>query len=97
LAQPGKVKADAVFTAFDAARGDVLMILDADLTVPPEQSPTFWHALASMAPAPSLNSAPPVLELAAADSTKPWEGVNKNNTQTLPLLQNGRPGIPAGG
>jgi SAM-dependent methyltransferase len=47
LQQPGKGKADAVFTAFDAARGDVLMILDADLTVPPEQLPKFWHALAS--------------------------------------------------
>ena len=47
LQQPGTGKADAVFTAFDAARGDVLMILDADLTVPPEQLPKFWDALAS--------------------------------------------------
>jgi SAM-dependent methyltransferase len=47
MAQPGKGKADAVFTAFDAARGDVLMILDADLTVPPEQLPKFWHAITS--------------------------------------------------
>lgn len=45
LKQTGKGKADAVFTAFDAARGDVLMILDADLTVPPEQLPKFWQAL----------------------------------------------------
>jgi hypothetical protein len=29
------------------ARGDVLMILDADLTVPPEQLPKFWEAIAS--------------------------------------------------
>ncbi len=43
--QPGKGKADAVFTAFDAARGDVLMILDADLTMPPEQLPKFWSAI----------------------------------------------------
>ncbi len=47
MTQPGKGKADAVFTAFDAARGDVLMILDADLTVPPEQLPKFWHAIHS--------------------------------------------------
>jgi SAM-dependent methyltransferase len=47
LEQRGEGKADAVFTALDAARGDVLMILDADLTVPPEQLPKFWHAIAS--------------------------------------------------
>ena len=47
LSQPGTGKADAVFAAFDAARGDVLMILDADLTMPPEQLPKFWHAIAS--------------------------------------------------
>lgn len=47
MRQPGKGKADAVFTAFDAARGDVLMILDADLTMPPEQLPKFWNALQS--------------------------------------------------
>ena len=46
MVQPGKGKADAVFTAFDAARGDVLMILDADLTMPPEQLPKFWDAIA---------------------------------------------------
>jgi SAM-dependent methyltransferase len=45
MVQPGKGKADAVFTAFDAARGDVLMILDADLTMPPEQLPKFWDAV----------------------------------------------------
>jgi len=27
-----------VFAGFEAARGDVLMILEADLTMPPEQS-----------------------------------------------------------
>lgn len=47
MRQPGKGKADAVFTAFDAARGDVLMILDADLTMPPEQLPKFWDAIRS--------------------------------------------------
>lgn len=47
MRQPGKGKADAVFTAFDAARGDVLMILDGDLTMPPEQLPKFWEAIKS--------------------------------------------------
>jgi SAM-dependent methyltransferase len=45
LRQPGKGKADAVFTAFDVARGDVLMILDADLTMPPEQLPKFFEVV----------------------------------------------------
>src|SRR5204863_4166110 len=40
-------KADAVFSAFEAARGEVLIILDADLTVPPEQLPKFFDAIAS--------------------------------------------------
>ncbi|HZR62440.1 MAG TPA: bifunctional class I SAM-dependent methyltransferase/glycosyltransferase family 2 protein [Xanthobacteraceae bacterium] len=47
LRQPGKGKADAVYTGFDAASGDVLMILDADLTMPPEQLPKFWEAIRS--------------------------------------------------
>ena len=45
--QPGKGKGDAVFAGFDIARGDVLMILDGDLTVPPDQLPKFWQAIAS--------------------------------------------------
>jgi len=47
MRQPGTGKADAVFAGFAAARGDVLMILDADLTVPPDQLPKFWQALRS--------------------------------------------------
>lgn len=47
IQQDGIGKADAVFKAFDCARGDVLMILDADLTMPPEQLPKFWNALVS--------------------------------------------------
>lgn len=47
MRQPGKGKADAVFAAFDVARGDVLIILDADLTVPPEQLDKFWNAINS--------------------------------------------------
>jgi SAM-dependent methyltransferase len=45
--QPGKGKGDAVFAAFDRARGDVLMILYGDLTVPPDQLPKFWQAILS--------------------------------------------------
>jgi SAM-dependent methyltransferase len=47
IRQPGIGKADAVFAGFELARGDVLIILDADLTVPPEQLPKFWDALKS--------------------------------------------------
>jgi len=41
----GTGKGDAVRKGFDAATGDVLMILDADLTVAPEDLPKFWDAL----------------------------------------------------
>ena len=44
---PGIGKAENVWTGFRAARGDVLMILDADLTVMPEELPMFLRALAS--------------------------------------------------
>jgi len=47
LRQPGKGKGDAVRCGFAAAQGDVLMILDADLTMPPESLPQFYEALAS--------------------------------------------------
>jgi len=47
LHQGGVGKADAVRTGFDAARGDVLMILDADLTMPPEDLPKFYEAIVS--------------------------------------------------
>ncbi|MBN2384367.1 glycosyltransferase [bacterium] len=36
-------KGDAVRKAFQQANGDVLMILDADLTVPPEELPKFFN------------------------------------------------------
>ena len=45
--QDGIGKGDAVRKGFAAARGDVLMILDADLTVPPEDLPKFYDALIS--------------------------------------------------
>jgi SAM-dependent methyltransferase len=41
LKQDGKGKGDAVRKGFSAATGDVLMILDADLTVPPETLPKY--------------------------------------------------------
>ena len=41
----GKGKGDAVRKGFDAATGDVLFILDADLTVPPEELPKFYAAI----------------------------------------------------
>ncbi len=47
LQQTGIGKADAVRLGFSKARGDVLMILDADLTVPPEDLPRFYEALVS--------------------------------------------------
>ncbi|OIO68548.1 MAG: glycosyl transferase [Zetaproteobacteria bacterium CG12_big_fil_rev_8_21_14_0_65_55_1124] len=47
LVQPGKGKGDAVRAGFSMARGDILMILDADLTMPPEALPKFYRALAS--------------------------------------------------
>jgi SAM-dependent methyltransferase len=45
--QTGIGKADAVRLGFSKASGDLLMILDADLTVPPEDLPRFYEALVS--------------------------------------------------
>ncbi len=47
LVQTGKGKANAVREAFAAARHEILMILDADLTVAPEDLPRFYDAVAS--------------------------------------------------
>lgn len=44
--QDGKGKGDAVRKGFAHATGDVLMILDGDLTAPPEELPKFFNALA---------------------------------------------------
>ena len=46
LIQDGKGKYDAVKKGFAHAKNDVLMILDADLTVPPEELPKFFDAIA---------------------------------------------------
>ena len=43
--QRGKGKGDAVRLGFSEARGDVLMILDADLSVAPESLPKFYRAI----------------------------------------------------
>ncbi len=43
--QTGKGKADAVHLGFRNATGDIFIILDADLTVPPEQLPKFYNAM----------------------------------------------------
>lgn len=45
--QDGKGKGDAVRKGFAHATGDILMILDADLTMPPEDLPKFYDAIAS--------------------------------------------------
>lgn len=47
LVQDGKGKGDAVRKGFLHAKNDVLMILDADLTVPPEDLPKFFNAITS--------------------------------------------------
>lgn len=46
MRQTGKGKGNAVREAFEAANSDILMILDADLTTPPEDMVKFYNALA---------------------------------------------------
>jgi glycosyltransferase involved in cell wall biosynthesis len=43
--QKGKGKGDAVRLGFGEAKGDILMILDADMTVPPEDLSRFYNAI----------------------------------------------------
>jgi len=43
----GRGKNDAVRKGFAAAKGEILMILDSDLTMPPEDLPKFYDALVS--------------------------------------------------
>ena len=43
--QTGKGKANAVWKGFEIATKDILMILDADLTVQPEELPKFYSAI----------------------------------------------------
>lgn len=44
--QDGRGKGDAVRKGFALARNEIFMILDADLTVPPEDLPRFYRAIA---------------------------------------------------
>ena len=45
MRQSGRGKGNAVAEAFLRSQGEILMILDADLTVPPEDLPKFYEAL----------------------------------------------------
>lgn len=45
--QDGKGKGDAVRKGYAMATCDILMILDADLTMPPEELPKFYNAIAT--------------------------------------------------
>jgi len=47
MQQAGKGKGDAVRLGFSKAHGDILTILDADLTVPPEDLPRFMDVMTS--------------------------------------------------
>jgi SAM-dependent methyltransferase len=47
LRQTGRGKGNAVRNGFAVAEGEILMILDADLTMPPEELPKFYEAVAS--------------------------------------------------
>lgn len=47
LQQSEKGKGNAVREGFAAAEGDLLMILDADLTMPPEDLPKYYQAVAN--------------------------------------------------
>lgn len=47
LKQSGCGKGDAVRAGFAAASGEILMILDADLTMPPEDLPKFYEVLSA--------------------------------------------------
>ena len=45
--QTGKGKGQAVRQGFDECKGDILMILDSDLTMPPEELPKYYNAIVS--------------------------------------------------
>ena len=45
IKQHGSGKGDAVRDGFRAATGDIVMILDADLTMPPEELPKFYEMI----------------------------------------------------
>ncbi len=45
MRQDGKGKGDAVRKGFNTATGDILLILDGDISVPPEELPRFVHLI----------------------------------------------------
>jgi len=45
--QTGKGKGDAMRLGYEKAGGELILILDADLTMPPEDLPKFYHVIAS--------------------------------------------------
>ncbi|MGH2953097.1 MAG: glycosyltransferase [Solirubrobacterales bacterium] len=47
VVQTGRGKWNAVQEGFEAASNEILMILDGDMTVPPEELPKFYEAVAS--------------------------------------------------
>jgi len=48
ISQGGKFgKGDAVRKAFSRAKGDILMVLDSDLTMPPEDLPKYYEAIST--------------------------------------------------
>lgn len=47
LQQTGQGKGQAVCQGFAECQGDILMILDSDLTMPPEELPKFYEAIVS--------------------------------------------------
>jgi glycosyltransferase involved in cell wall biosynthesis len=47
LRQTGKGKGQAVHQALASCRGEILMILDSDLTMPPEELPKYYEAIAT--------------------------------------------------
>ena len=47
IKQPGKGKGDAVRAGFAQSTGNILMILDADMTVPPEELTRFYEVIAN--------------------------------------------------
>lgn len=47
IQQSGKGKGNAMREAFEIAKGDILMILDGDLTMPPEELTKFYDVLSS--------------------------------------------------
>lgn len=47
LTQDGEGKGDAVRKGFEHSRGDILIVLDADMSVDPEELPKFYQAVAS--------------------------------------------------